>query len=349
MRISRPPLFYARTPQRCYARRTVHSNDKAQQEVIVGIDEAGYGPRIGPLCIGACAVRRPPESEAPDLWRLLRPAVCRKASSRGDRRLVVADSKEVVERGRGGLIDLSRLERTVLSFLRMQSDAWRTDEDVFASLGATLADSPWYDGGQVSTPVDASPQDILVATNALRVAMHRAGVSLEFLRCEMCSEQHLNAARERTGSKALVNWEFITRHLRRAWELASSIETRVHIDRQGGRTRYAMLLRETFPGCEIARLEHSKAVSRYAVSDGGRRMAIEVRVRAEQSCFATALASMTAKYIREIAMARLNEYWSRRAPGIRPTAGYGADANRWLGEVAHLLSDGERRMLVRES
>ena len=39
----------------------------------------------------------------------------------------------------------------------------------------------------------------------------------------------------------------------------------------------------------------------------------------------TALASMTAKYLRELSMRAFNEFWCARVTGLRPTAGYPMD------------------------
>jgi pyruvate/2-oxoglutarate/acetoin dehydrogenase E1 component len=47
-----------------------------------------------------------------------------------------------------------------------------------------------------------------------------------------------------------------------------------------------------------------------------------------------ALASMTAKYVRELAMHAFNTFWSSRLPGLRPTAGYPSDALRWRHDAA---------------
>ena len=50
-----------------------------------------------------------------------------------------------------------------------------------------------------------------------------------------------------------------------------------------------------------------------------------------------ALASMTAKYVRELAMAAFNAHWTTLAPELRPTAGYPLDARRWRGDAAAAL------------
>ena len=49
---------------------------------------------------------------------------------------------------------------------------------------------------------------------------------------------------------------------------------------------------------------------------------------------ATALASMTAKYLRELHMIQFNAYFQARVPGLKPTAGYGLDAWRFLDDIA---------------
>lgn len=53
----------------------------------------------------------------------------------------------------------------------------------------------------------------------------------------------------------------------------------------------------------------------------------------------TALASMLAKYLREREMRAWNAYWTKRLPGLRPTAGYPVDALRFRSEIASLVAD----------
>src|SRR5438105_1330914 len=64
----------------------------------IGIDEAGYGPNLGPfvMCVTAC---RTPEPKM-DLWHTMRAAV-RRHEDEDDGRMLVADSKLVYSPAKG--------------------------------------------------------------------------------------------------------------------------------------------------------------------------------------------------------------------------------------------------------
>jgi hypothetical protein len=55
--------------------------------------------------------------------------------------------------------------------------------------------------------------------------------------------------------------------------------------------------------------------------------------------FPVALASMLAKYIRELAMDAFNAFWLEACPGIRPTRGYPVDAQRFRDDVGRRLDE----------
>ena len=48
---------------------------------------------------------------------------------------------------------------------------------------------------------------------------------------------------------------------------------------------------------------------------------------------------MTAKYLRELAMIRLNRFFREALPEIKPTAGYVQDGRRFLQEVRPVIED----------
>src|SRR5262252_3516322 len=79
---------------------------------VIGIDEAGYGPNLGPFVMTAVACRVSDGVAGANLWQLLGGAV-RSAREEDDGRLLVDDSKVVYSTARG----LLGLERGVLATL----------------------------------------------------------------------------------------------------------------------------------------------------------------------------------------------------------------------------------------
>jgi ribonuclease HII len=65
--------------------------------------------------------------------------------------------------------------------------------------------------------------------------------------------------------------------------------------------------------------------------------------------FTVALASMLSKYLREVFMKPLNRFFEEKIPGLKPTAGYAVDGQRFLAEVEpEVRALGiDRRLLVR--
>src|SRR5262245_5884916 len=67
----------------------------------VGIDEAGYGPNLGPLVMTAVVAEAEEEEPVPDLWRDRAATVCRAGEASGSDRLAIDDSKRLYQSGAG--------------------------------------------------------------------------------------------------------------------------------------------------------------------------------------------------------------------------------------------------------
>lgn len=301
-----------------------------------GVDEAGYGPLLGPLCHGLCVLRLSSAKEA-DLWQALAPAVSRCPAP--DDALAVDDSKRVYD----GLAALPRLRSSVECFLACASGRASTDA---ASLLARLlpaqdvqrteADA-WgrTDPTQAGAATGAPPDE--TRRRSLRARLNDAGVAVLEYGARALPARDFNRRMSACANKADAAWEQVAALARRARELAAPGESlRLTVDKQGGRKFYGARLGDVFSGglpwCE----REAEADSVYRLEDGGVQVRVEFREKADRECFPVALASMAAKLTRELLMQRFNAYFCARQPGLKPTAGYGLDARRFLAETATL-------------
>ncbi len=321
--------------------------------IYAGIDEAGYGPMLGPLCVGLAVFRVrdwSPGDPAPDLWARLAPAVVRsprEAARAGGGGVPVGDSKKLkLANSSVKRHPLTHLERGVLALLGARDgDLACDDAALFGAVGAGLGDGPWYQGDPRGLPCGTTADLLRIDAAGVRAAMHRAGVELLDLRVMTVDEPRFNTMLDEHRSKAAVVEAGLEAHLRRAAGGVGAGEClRVVADRQSGRTHYGAVLSRVFGAVEAE--EESARASRYRV-DG--RHGVILHSEAEDAHLPVALASMAAKLVRELAMARFNRYWAGRVPELKPTAGYVQDARRWLGDVRGVLTPAERERMVRKA
>lgn len=326
--------------------------------IYAGIDEAGYGPMLGPLCIG-CSIFKvndhDPARGAPDLWQRLDRAVCRSRRDRG-RRIAVDDSKRLKGQPGTKLHPLHHLERGVLSFLAAsrQSRAWLEgldDDDVFEALGIRTPDHPWYAS---STPLPLGEETSLlrITSGRLALALEKAGVTCLGLQCELVDADRFNEQVDLMGNKASVNLCAAMRIIEKIWSGHPEDELHIVADRQGGRTGYRRDLQSAWSDASIRILDEGPALSRYVMNGskfGRGECTISFSAGGEDMHLPIALASMTAKYCRELLMLRMNRFFLEACPGLEPTAGYVQDARRYLKDIEPVIEDQhiERSLLVR--
>ena len=298
--------------------------------LVVGIDEAGYGPLLGPMVVASCQF----ECGAADidLWELLAERVARHTRGSGDR-LTVADSKELFS----GRKPLSRLERNLMPFL-MLGPAAQGFEGFLARLGCAqermLSSYPWYRARQMSLPVEAPDDGLTEKAARLRDVLNRQGVTWGGFRAEVVTAGELNREVTQSDSKAAVLLRRIGLLLHYLWsDNKTRQECNVICDRIGGRKRYGDILTWLFPMVRIRRVAEDARASRYVLWLGEREHTVSFVCKADRDYLPVALASMCAKYVRELFMRLFNGYWTARKPGLRPTAGYVTDARRFLSEI----------------
>lgn len=325
--------------------------------IYAGIDEAGYGPFFGPMTVGRCVLRIPKldhDATPPDLWARLNKAVCRRLSGRKGR-LVVNDSKKLTTKAAG----IKHLEMGCLAFASlMYEDPEDVPGDVAAWLDAmgekshrSLHGMPWYTVAEVGPwaklPVSADAGELAIARNVLRQTCSRIGVEVADLGCAVVFEDRFNRMVDATRSKAAVSFTFVAGHLQQVWQQYAEHRPTVVVDRQSGRMRYRDVLAMNFPECEVSVLAESAERSAYRIEgrqpgNSGKSRKTEMTVifqtSAEEQHMPVALASMIAKYNRELLMQRFKAYFAEKLPGVPPTAGYGSDAKRFWEDLQPHLS-----------
>jgi len=305
--------------------------------VLAGLDEAGFGPLLGPLTIGCVALRS--ADVATDPWERLAPLVAR-AGDRDATRLAVGDSKAVFERNARGR---ARLERTVLAF---HSVLHGVPEDARAFLDATPppcgCDDIRAEFWRAAMPkrLEGCEDGATARTAAsLRAALDAAALELVVCAVRAVPPSHLNASFARTESKGATHWEQCAPFLSKLWDEFACEGVDLVVDRHGGRMRYAALLATTFRGSRVSVISEVPERSVYWI-DGpdGRRVRATFAEKADAISFPVALASCCAKYAREVAMEAFNAHFIGLQPALTPTAGYVTDARRWLAEAGPALS-----------
>lgn len=322
--------------------------------LLAGVDEAGFGPLLGPLTVGFAAfdLAGEPGAEPAALpWQLLSSTVA-SAASPGERRLLVADSKVVFARTERGA---KRLEQTALAFLA-QLGTWpvcptRLMPGPFTDAGAWHGRHPWYADLHRPLPRHGDKGALELGAERLRRALAASGLTLLEAGVHALGERDYNRLCDAEGNKSLVLWQAALEPLRRLWDLGEGREGLVVLDRQGGRARYGALLARGLPDASVRLVEERSDLSEYELVGRGqdRRLLVRFQERGETASFSTALASCLAKYARELAMDAFNAHFTAHQPGLAPTAGYTQDGRRWLDEAADALTRAglERADLVR--
>lgn len=303
---------------------------------------------LGPLIVSGVAFRVPDDKLDRCLWDTLR-ATCSNEPRRAGRRLLITDSK-LLYRSRGSLAPLERAALVMLAVAGHRPESWRALLDHIAPHATEqLEQYPWYADMDVGLPLSDGVGDIGTQANAIGRDCADQGITFSGVYSEPLPEGHFNRLVGSTRNKAVVLLGLALRVVDRIMRSAPLEPVRLYVDRLGGRIHYRDALMTGLAGYELQIIEESPARSVYRLVRSSRICEIAFVTSGEAHYLPVALASVYSKYQRELYMHAFNRYWSSRVAGLRPTAGYYTDAQRWLGDAATELDRRsiDRSLLVR--
>lgn len=300
------------------------------RRILIGTDEAGYGPNLGPLTVSATAWELPGDLAPGALWDEFS-KVLTNAPARRDNRLFVADSKQVFSSGDS----LEDLEVPVLAFLKTLGHPTSTIDAIGRAIGGVQFDEfyneeVWNPSPGMPLPCNSSEEHIQEWEETLQAEMTAKDIRLLGVRSRIMFPKEFNelvALRDSKGAVLSTATLELVRLL--ADEFSTDHATLVVCDKHGGRNRYDEVISAEFDDQFVFRLEESRERSRYRMGT----MEFCFRTKAEE-LMPVALASMISKYLREVLMHQFNAFWLQRVPGLKPTQGYPVDAKRFREEIA---------------
>ncbi len=295
--------------------------------LVIGMDEAGYGPNLGPLVITASSWIVPGDARQFDFWTTLQDAVCQQPTR--DDRLHIADSKQVYSASRG----IAPLERSVLAVLGLLGECPATFRQLIVAITGSayfLEDELWFRDVDQCLPLASDSADIADASTRLKAALDAAGVQLKTIRSDVVLTERFNLSVVSFDNKAGALSDFAFKLMQQVWPTPHE-PTLVIGDKHGGRNRYDDLIAGIIGDEMIFRQEEGRALSRYKVGQ------TELRFQTgAEAHFPVAVSSMVCKYAREVSMELFNRFWLSHVPGLKPTKGYPEDAKRFRADIGDM-------------
>ena len=276
--------------------------------LVMGVDENGLGPRLGPLVATSVALQVP---------RYARSVLCDRGLALG-----LTDSKETGGFGRMGFAESVALALVKRGGggLPVSVDGFldRVSPDTRSRLRARCPDEPT--AGQcwaVNLPLPAFGGDVSWGEQLLDQLVGRSSLRIVDVQSRIACAGVLNAKLAAGKNKLAVDLELFEDLICAVHDRHDSPLLAV-CGMIGGIRDYASRLARFEPH-RVGELPSRRAQRRYRIDGVGE---IRFEVDADARHLPVALASIVGKYVREICMRRIGEFYRQGSPELKLASGY---------------------------
>jgi ribonuclease HII len=295
---------------------------------VIGMDEAGYGPNLGPLVVTATVWQVPGSPKATSFWDEFQGIVVQHSAKQADQ-IQIADSKVVHDPTKG----VGALEKGVLAAWSMlfppAADLFTLWDQIVSVPRGTIHREPWFLKQKVVLPQQSDATAIARCARLWSERSIERGIQLKAVRSDVVLTRRFNDLTSQLNNKGLALSKISMQLLQSVLPLTAGEPTMVWCDKHGGRNRYDDLLVDIAGDSFISRLDEGPERSRYRIDN----LEICFQTKAEAH-LPVALSSMVCKYLRESAMDLFNRYWQKEIPDLQATKGYPQDARRFKQQIA---------------
>lgn len=300
---------------------------------LIGTDEAGYGPNLGPLTVTGTLWKV--NDVSADLYQALPQSVRQTPKGEG---IFIADSKRVYSSG-----SIGQLETSVLSLIFSMTGKipanWHELLETIcpAEFIDQIPNQTWLAGRELELPLKSDTEQIKRLGNAFADEAAKASVELLEIQCAPIFPPQFNSQVEALGNKATL---LSAETLKIVERLMSKTDDDLEIgcDKHGGRSKYSGLIQQFLTDEFVMIGNESLEASDYSFRERERDVVVRFQAKGE-SFLPTALASLVSKYLREVIMRIWNDFWQLQIPGLKPTKGYPVDAKRFKSDIAKIQAE----------